>query len=168
MAELTYLDELAEYPLRVLEKIASRQEVLDLVSGRRQTTQAELKNENGSWKYFFDYPYPDGTVQEPAAYVTAEVEKLTRPTPTVKALRLTVTAACHRSALYLDPAVFPEFQGNRLTNLLRHLDAALGRGRDFGLGRLELYDMQAGRQENELFLYRRLRYDVKVLDRAGR
>lgn len=134
----TYLDNLVEYPAKVLHKIGSDQRVVSLLL---DSPNVDINGEAADSvydKYLFDYGYVDGTTEETRAYICTEAEMIKSPTPSIHDLRIYVTIICHKQFMKVDAGKFRGMIGNRRDNLTRFIDGILNGSDIFGIGVLTL------------------------------
>lgn len=134
----TFLDELVEYPAKLLQIIGTEKSVVSLLLDDPNIDMESGAADDVFDKYLFDYCYVDGTSEESRAYVCAEAEVIKTPTPTIQDLRLYVTIICHKNFMTMSPSQFPGIIGNRRDNLVRRIDKVLNGSDVFGIGQLTL------------------------------
>jgi len=155
----TYLDELVEYPAKVIQKIASDKNCVGLLVNKAFATITEDDSDKVLDDFVFDFQYVDKTTQETAAYIWAELEIPDILTRQIKNTKLYVTVACHKQFMKLDHKVFPGVMGNRRDNLVRYIDKLLNFSDIFGIGPLALCSVQTIASPNE-FTVKELEYTV--------
>lgn len=134
----TFLDELVEYPAKVIQKIGTTKNIVALLADDASIDMDSDEADDVFDKYLFDYGYVDSTTTEARAFVCVEAELLRTPTPTVQDLRLYVTIICHKNYMKIDPSRFTGVIGNRRDNLVRNIDIVLNGSDIFGIGLLTL------------------------------
>lgn len=134
----TFLDEIAEYPLKALQKIGTDPTVVGLLTNNPSIDMESDDADAVFEKYLFDYCYVDSSTDEAEAYICVEAEVPKLPTPAVKDMRLYVTIICHKQFMKIDPSKFRGIIGNRRDNLARFVDVLLNGSDIFGIGKLSL------------------------------
>lgn len=134
----TNLDELVEYPAKVIQKIGNNQLIVSLLTDIPNVDMDSDAADEVFDKYLFDYGYVDNTTTEARAFVCVEAEVTKVPTPTVQDLQLYVTVICHKHFMKIDPSAFTGVIGNRRDNLVRDIDKILNGSDVFGIGELTL------------------------------
>lgn len=155
----TYLDQMVEYPAKIISKIVSDAGCASLILNKSTSEITEDDVDLILDKYIFDYQYVDNTVQETGAFIWAEVEIPSVENRTIKDVRLYVTVSCHKNYMKLSSDVFPGVMGNRRDNLVRYIDRLLNNAPNFGIGTLALRSVTTLTNNNG-FTARELTYDV--------
>lgn len=134
----TYLDELVEYPAKVLRAIGTDKDVVSLLLDDWEVDMDSDEADSVFDKYLYDYLYVDNTSAESKAYICVEAELNKNNTTTMQDFRLYVTVICHKEYMKLDPRKCKGTMGNRRDNLVRAIDLVLDKFPFVGLGRLSL------------------------------
>lgn len=134
----TFLDELVEYPAKVIQKIGTTKGIVALLVDDPNVDMDSDEADEVFDKYLFDYVYVDNTTTEARAFVCVEAEVPRIPTATVQDLRLYVMIICHKNFMKIDPSRFAGVIGNRRDNLVRDVDKVLNGSDVFGIGLLTL------------------------------
>lgn len=155
----TYLDQMVEYPAKIISKIASDTQCLALILNKAPSDITEDDSDLVFDKFIFDYQYVDNTAQETGAFIWAEIEIPSVENRTIKDVRLYITVSCHKNYMKLNSDIFPGVMGNRRDNLVRYIDRLLNNAPNFGIGTLKLRSV-ATLSNNNGFTARELTYDV--------
>lgn len=166
MDDTTYLDELVDYPALIIEKLVQHPDVLSLLSDKKDATISDVMDENGNWKYFFDYEYIPGTTQEVMAAICVDTDIVAVKTSATKTLELYVSVLCSQSIMALDRKKF-KMRGNRLNNLIRYVDYALRLDRDFGIGKMALKNARTTTSGNSNYAKKTLTYLIPDFNLTG-
>lgn len=138
----TYLDALAEYPLKALHVIGNNQIVVSLLTDNPDVVIGSDEADSVFDKYLFDYDYVDDTTVETAAYICAEAEVSRVSSDTMKTMMFYITVICHKKFMHLDTSKFKGMAGNRRDNLVRYVDNLLSGTDLFGIGKLKFSRVQ--------------------------
>lgn len=138
LLDKTFLDELVEYPAKVIQMIGVDKTVVSLLTDEANIDMDSDKADEAFDKYLFDYEYVDNTTVEARAFVCVESEVKRTPTPTIQDLRVYVRIICHKNYMKIDPSRFKGIIGNRRDNLVRAIDKVLNGSDIFGIGNLTL------------------------------
>lgn len=133
----THLDEIVEYPQKVIQKLVSQQELIDLLAGKVNASIEDLEDSNGSWKCLYDYEFIPATQQETICAICVDVD-LDRTGGTAKTLDLYISVLVSKNLMDLDTSIFVGCVGNRMSNLVRYIDLAIRGSKDFGIGTPDL------------------------------
>lgn len=156
----TYLDEMIEYPAKVIQRLCESKEVVALIKNKKIDQVTEDDIDEIMDKNIFDYQYVDDTVSEACAYVMVEADCSNVSNKQIKEMKLYVTVACHKGFMQLNTKLFPKFQGNRRDNLVRYIDKELNDQQFFGIGTLKLNYAKTMSSSNQSFTMRTLCYEV--------
>ncbi len=159
MANKTYLDQIIDYPSKVIAKIASDKYCVGLLVNKAFDSVDEDDEDDCLDNYIYSYQYVDGTVSETAAYIWVELEVDSIENNKFKNCRLYVTVSCHKGYMALDTKVFKGVSGNRQDNLVRYLDRLLSGSEELGLGKLLLKSVKTLTTYNN-FTGRQLVYEI--------
>lgn len=134
----TFLDQLVEYPAKVIRKISEDKYCVALLvnKGINEITEDDIDDVLDN--KLFDYQYVDDTTQEAGAYVWVDAEVNGVDNTRIKGMRVYVTIACHKSMMKLDRKKFAGMLGNRKDNLVRYIDKLLNNSEIMGIGALKL------------------------------
>ena len=163
---MTFVDELVEYPLKALLKIADCRECIGLLLNKAPDTITEADIEFACDNKMFDYSFVNSTTQEVTAYIFIETDVYRVENRQIKNLSLYVTIACHKDFMRLDPSIFPKTIGNRRENLARHIDSVLNFSDIFGIGELSLHSIKTGNLSNG-FSLKELEYRIPDFNKGG-
>lgn len=155
----TYLDQLVEYPAKIIKKISEDRYCVGLLVNKKMDELTEDDYDKALESNIFDYQYVDETTQEAAAYVWVDAEVERVENMRIKDMRIYVTVACHKAFMKLDGNKFKGMTGNRKDNIVRFLDRLLNNNSQFGIGTLKLESVKAVSPINE-FTIREITYKV--------
>lgn len=155
----TYLDQLVDYPSKVILRLAEDKYCAGLILNKAFDSVTEVDIDEVLEKYIKDYQYVDETTQETAAYILVELDVARVDNRTIKDISLYVTVCCHKNYMALEPKVFKGVIGNRRDNLIRYADRVLNNSQFMGLGRLKLESLRTLQTVNG-FTIRELRYSI--------
>lgn len=156
----TYLDEMVEYPAKVIQRICESKEFVALIANKKVAQVTEDDIDDIMANNIFDYQYVDDTVSETCAYVMVEADCSNVSNKQIKEMKIYVTVACHKNFMKLDTKLFPKFSGNRRDNLVRYVDKELNDQSFFGIGTLKLDYAKSMTSSNQSFTMRTLCYEV--------
>lgn len=156
----THLDELVEFPKLVIMRLMESQIIRNLLVDCNDATIEDLEDDEGRWKYFYDYEHIPGTTQEVKVAYCIDTDIVSVQNSTVKRLELYVSCFCSHALMPLDPKIFKGMSGNRLNNLLRYADLSLRGDREFGIGKLELKNVRTVSSGNAGFAKKTLTYFI--------
>ena len=133
----THIDELINYPAKVINAIAGSQEVVGLMlDDPNIDMDSELAESVRD--HLYDFDYIDDTVQEEGVLIMVDSDIVDMPNPNVSNIEVYVQIFVNKHYMRLDPSKFTGVKGNRRDNIARQVDLLLRGRRDFGIGRLEL------------------------------
>lgn len=155
----TYLDQIVEYPAKVIGKIASDKFCVGLLVNKPFDKVTEDDFDTVLDQQIFDYQYVDETTNKSTAYVWAEMEVDSVFNHQFKSTRLYVDICCHKNYMKLAPSLFKGVMGNRRDNLTRYIDKLLSNTDFLGLGPLNLEAVKTLTPING-FVVRQLIYSV--------
>lgn len=138
----TYLDQLVEYPAKVITKIANDKYCTGLIVNKGFSDVTDADYDEVLENNIFNYQYVDETANETAAYVWVEADVNGVENHTIKNMRLYVTVACHKGYMKLNPSTFKGISGNRRDNLIRYIDKLLNNTDLMGIGKLRLVSVK--------------------------
>lgn len=140
--EKTNLDELVEYPQYIVSYLANSPAIRDLLADKINATVEDIEDNQGGYKYIFDYDYVDDTTQDTRAYICLEgfIDKVNNDH--ILSMVINVNVFCHKKYMHLNHKTFKGLKGNRRDNLIRYVDKLLN-GERFGIGKMELVGMRA-------------------------
>lgn len=156
----TYLDQLVEYPAKVLKRISEDKYCLGLLLNKSFNDIAEEDSDKALDELLFDYQYIDDTTQESAAYVWVEIDVDHVMNKQIKGVRLYVTIACHKGYMKLKGSTFRGVMGNRRDNLVRYIDKLLND--TMGVGGIGTLSLQSVRTLSPIngFTLREITYTI--------
>ncbi|MPL95079.1 hypothetical protein SDC9_41242 [bioreactor metagenome] len=184
MVNETYLDELVDFPEIVILRLLNNQNVVDLLSNIKNATLDDMEDDDGKWKYFYDYEHIPETIQEIKSAFCIDTDIVSVPNKSTKRLELYVSCYCSQANMSINTRVFTGFAGNRLNNLLRYADLSLRSNmplnnkifgsnpsqyirdifdfgnRVFGIGKLELKNVRTVTSGNTAFAKKMLTYSI--------
>lgn len=155
----TYLDQIVEYPSKVMLRIAEDKSCTGLLVNKAFDTITEDDMDDALDNFIKDYQYVDETTQEVQAYIWVEMDVPRVDNKTIKDVRLYVTVACHKGYMPLDKKTFKGIIGNRRDNLVRYIDKVLNNSMFLGLGTLKLKSVSTLAPING-FTVREITYEV--------
>ncbi len=138
----TYLDQLVEYPAKVIKRISEDKYCVGLVVNKGFNAVTEDDYDNVLEEHIFDYQYVDETTKESTAYIWIEMEVNSVSNKQIKNGRVYVTVACHKSFMKLNGAIYRGVIGNRRDNLVRYIDKLLNDSDFMGIGTLKLLSVK--------------------------
>ena len=138
----TYLDQLVEYPAKIIKKITEDKYCVGLIVNKAFDNVTEDDCDDVLENYIFDYEYVDETALKTAAYIWVDVEVNGVTNMQMKGVRAYVTVACHKEYMSLDRRVFKGVVGNRKDNIVRFVDRLLNNADIFGIGKLKLLSVK--------------------------
>lgn len=139
----TYLDELVEFPRIVLDTIASNELIRDLLADKRHATVEDIEDNNGDYKWLYEYDYVDDTTQDTACYICLDVVVPRVSSSHILAAYVVVNVISHKNYMRIDTKKFPQIRGNRRDNIVRLIDKELNGSKKFGIGHLELKKIES-------------------------
>jgi len=163
---MTYTDELVNYPLTALLKIADSKECVGLLLNKNPNSITDEDIDFACDNKMFDYSFVNSTTQEVTAYIFVEADVYRVKNRQIKNLALYVTIACHKNFMRLDPTIFSGVAGNRRENLARHIDSVLNFSDLFGIGELQLHSIKTGNLGNG-FTLKELEYRIPDFNRGS-
>lgn len=137
IASKTHLDEVVDYPRKVIRALYNNQNFVSLLLN---IPNADLMNpdvEDAYYGHMFDYRYVDGTVTEAESFCWVDTEIFYKSS-TIKTVLIDILVGVHKDVMKPSSA-FKTF-GNRRDNLIREIDFTLRKNEDFGIGGLEVID----------------------------
>lgn len=155
----TYLDQIVEYPAKVILRLAENKQCTGLILNKEFNSIDENDIDIVLEKYIKDYEYIDETTQETAAFIWVELEVSSVENKTIKGVRLYVTVSCHKNYMDLNPTTFKGIIGNRRDNLVRYIDKILNNSNLLGIGRLKLKSVRTISPING-FVAREITYEI--------
>lgn len=155
----SYLDQIVEYPAKVMLRIAEDRTCTGLIVNKAFTDVAERDIDLVLDANIKDYQYVDETTQAATAYVWVEIEVNRVDNKTIKGVRLYVSIACHKNYMTLNRQVFKGILGNRRDNLVRYIDRVLNNSEFLGIGALKLHSIKTVTPING-FTIRELTYEI--------
>lgn len=158
MAE-TYIDEIVEYPAKVIQKIGGSKHCIGLLTNKPFEGLNQDDYDKALDEFIYDYPYVDSTTQTAASYIWVEVDVPSVSNRQIKNLKIYVTVACHKEFMKIDDEIFPGVMGNRRDNLARYIDRLLNFSTIYGIGRLSLNSIRSSLPSAK-FVFKELEYDV--------
>lgn len=167
MDEKTYLDELVDYPALIIEKLVQKPIILSLLANKQDATILDVMDDDGNWKYFFDYEYIPGTTQEVMSAICVDTDIVSVKTSATKTLELYISVLCAQDIMSLDRKQFKGMRGNRLNNLVRFVDHTLRLDRDFGIGRMALKNARTTTSGNANYAKKTLTYLIPDFNLNG-
>lgn len=160
MSDKTHLDNVVHYPSLVVTYLSQQQDVLNLLADKLDATEDDVQDNNGYWKFFFDYDYIPETITESRAYICIDTS-MVASTPSIQSAELYVDIFCHKDYMKINHTVFRGLEGNRMNNFIRFIDVSLRGRRDFGIGRIEFISISSSNIVNTDIVLRRITYRVK-------
>ena len=155
----TYLDQLVEYPAKIIKKISEDEHCVGLMVNKNSEKVTEDDSDKVLDENIFDYQYVDETTKEAAAYVWVEMEVPYVDNKHIKGTRIYVTIACHKSYMKLNASECRGMTGNRRDNLVRYIDKLLNEAQLMGIGALSLQSVKTLTPING-FVMREITYSV--------
>lgn len=155
----TYLDQLVEYPAKIIKTISEDKYCVGFLLNKSFDEITEDDYDEALESFLFDYQYVDDTTQESAAYIWVDAEVSHVDNMRIKGMRVYVTIACHKSFMELDTDKFKGVMGNRKDNLVRYVDRLINNKLSFGIGTLKLESVRTISSINS-FTLREITYSV--------
>jgi hypothetical protein len=138
----TYLDQLVEYPAKIIKKISEDKFCVALLTNKKASDVTEDDSDDVLDNYIYDYQYVDETTQEAKAFVWVDIEIGSVENLQIKNVRIYITVACHKGYMKLDGVKFTGMIGNRKDNLVRYIDKLLNNVNVAGIGTLKLQSVK--------------------------
>ena len=154
----THIDELVDYPAKVILKLANDKNCLSLLKNKIDISEEDI--DDALINNIFDYEYVDKTTTSAEAYIWVEADVPYVSNKTIKGMAIYVTIACHKQFMKLDNRIFKGLMGNRRDNIARFVDLILNDNFDFGIGKLSLKSVKTLSSSNSNFTMRELAYAV--------
>lgn len=155
----TYLDQIVEYPYKVITRIAEDKMCVGLIVNKAASSVTEDDMDDVLDNNIKDYQYIEETQQEATALIMVEMEVPSVSNRTVKGVELYVTVACHKNYMNLNRKIFKGIIGNRRDNLVRYIDKILNDSEFIGIGKLKLSSVKTLSSVNGYSL-REMTYEV--------
>lgn len=133
----THIDELIDFPAKIINAIASSQEIVGLIFDD-PNIDMESDLAESVRDHLYDYNYIDETVEEDGVLIMVDSDIVDMPNPNVASIEVYIQIVVNKHYMRLDSAKFPGVKGNRRDNITRQIDLLLRGRRDFGIGRLDL------------------------------
>lgn len=156
----TYLDELIDYPAKVIQKICSSNECLALLLNKNINDITEDDIDIALEQHIFDYEYLDDTMLEAQSFIWVEIDIPDVSNKHIKDVRLYITVACHKQTMKINSNIIKGVGGNRRDNLVRYIDKILNNNKDFGIGKLKLEAVRSVTSSNQSFTLREISYEI--------
>ena len=146
----THLDQIVEYPAKVMNIISQSNECVGLLVNKSFGDVNEDDIDIALDKYITNYE--------------AEVDRVENQQ--IKDMKLYVTVACHKEFMKLKSSVFKGVIGNRRDNLTRFIDNLLNGAIIMGIGSLKLESVRTRTPINN-FTMRELCYSIPDFNKSG-
>lgn len=159
MIEPTHLDDLVEFPQKVIRALAMQENIRELLSDRKGATIEDMEDQHGHWLHFFDYDFIPGTQQEVISAVCVDID-LFPIEGTMMQADLYISIMCSKSLMDISSRNLPGYVGNRVSNLVRYIDLVLRGRRDFGIGRLQMPTVRTVASGNQNICKKEIRYAI--------
>lgn len=134
----TYLDEIVNYPAKVIQELSKNQNFVSLLVDIPNADINEEEVETLWDNCMHDYDYVDGIIQDGTAFCCIDT-RIVRDSATIKFVDISVVIGIPHSKMSLAKTGFTGIRGNRRDNLIRELDYTLRDSRAFGIGGLAPY-----------------------------
>ena len=138
----TFLDQLVEYPSKVISRIAGDNICVGLLVNKKFSDVTPDDYDTVLENNVFNYQYVDETTDETTAYVWVEMDVNNVSNKTMKNIRLYITVACHKEFMKLNPSMFKGILGNRRDNLVRYIDKLINNTDFLGIGKVQLMSVK--------------------------
>lgn len=155
----TYLDNIVNYPNKVIRCIAENKFCLGLLIDKTINEVTENDAILAMNELIKDYQFIDSSTQNYVAYIWVDTEIKPSEKNTFNEVSLNVTIACHKDFMDLDGLKFDGIIGNRIDNLVRYIDKLLNKSDFMGVGALKLSSIKTLTPINGLTL-RKITYVV--------
>lgn len=155
----TYLDNIVNYPNKVIRCIAEDKLCLGLLIDKAINQVTENDAIIAMNELIKDYQFIDSLAQNYVAYIWVDTEINSSEKNTFNEVSLNITIACHRDFMNLDRLKFDGIIGNRRDNLVRYIDKLLNKSGIMGVGALKLSSIKTLAPINGLTL-RKITYVV--------
>lgn len=165
-AVTTWLDELVDFPRVIVNAIANDELIRSLLADKPEATIDDIEDDQGNFKWLFDYDYVDDTVQGTGCYICIDAYVPRVENYQILSLYLVVSVIDHKKFMTLDSKKFPGIKGNRRDNIIRLVDKILNGSRSFGIGRLELRNIQ-NLEVPQRYTGKALVYEIYDFNRTG-
>lgn len=159
MIEPTHLDDLVEYPQKVIRALATQQNIRELLVNRPEATIEDLEDQHGHWVHFFDYDFIPGTQQETIAAICVDIDLAPLDGAMMQA-DLYISIMCSKSLMDISNRILPGYVGNRISNLVRYIDLVIRGRRDFGIGRMQMPTIRTVASGNQNVCKKEIRYSI--------
>ena len=159
MSKSTFVDELIDYKENVLLALSSSQKVIGLLANKPDIDLESDEARDIMERNFFDYDYVSGKVQRSDAYVMVETVMSFPVSGMMNRWLVYVQVVSAKTFNQLDHKIFKGVKGNRRDNLVREIDLLLNGSRAFGVGRLDLRNIDSAIVPDE-FTSTMLTYEV--------
>lgn len=155
----TYLDQLVEYPAKVIQKISEDKQIISFIVNKELTRVTEDDFDAVLDGSIFSYQYIDDTVTTVGAFVCVEIDIPSVSNKHIKDAEIYVTVACHQKYMRLDTKRYKGVIGNRRDNITRYIDKIINNTPIFGIGNLTLKSVRTLAPYNH-FVFKELTYKV--------
>ena len=133
----THIDELINYPAKIINAIAESQEIVGLIFDDPDIDMSSELAESVR-DHLYDYNYIDDTVQEDGVLIMVDSDIVDMPNPNIATIEVYIQIVVNKHYMRLDASKFKGVKGNRRDNITRQIDLLLRGRRDFGISRFEL------------------------------
>ena len=155
----TYLDQIVEYPAKVIQKISEDKQVVSLILNKDFNEITEDDFDETLDSHIYSYQYVDSTVTTVGAFVWVEIAIPNVNNKHIKDAEVYVTVACHKQYMKLDHSTYKSMMGNRRDNIVRYIDKLINNSPIFGIGNLTLKSVRTLNPYNQ-FIFKELTYTV--------
>lgn len=136
--EVTNLDNLINFPRMILNHIASSKILRELITNKINASIEDLEDNDGNYKYMFDYDYVDDSTSEEKLYICLDVLPSDVTNSHITEMSIVINVICHKDYMQLDNKIFKGIKGNRRDNVIRYIDTLMNGNNNFGIGKVEL------------------------------
>lgn len=159
MIEPTHLDDLVEFPQKVIKALATQENIRELLANRAGATIDDMEDQHGHWIHFYDYDFIPGTQQEAITAVCVDID-LSPLDGAMMQADLYISIMCSKSMMDISSRHLPGYVGNRMSNLVRYIDLVLRGRRDFGIGRMQMPSVRTVASGNQNICKKEIRYTI--------
>lgn len=129
----TILRDIGSYKKNIITEFQNSKEICDLLFNNASYTESDVKNL--LYNRIFPYLYADETQTDVLSFIGVETDIPKAPTNTVKDIKVTIWAYCHRELLQYEKQ---GFSGTRVDILSDMIEQKLSETETFGIGKLKL------------------------------
>ena len=133
MSEGSILKDMGSYKSTLLSYFVNSEEICELLFNKNPYTEEDV--DNLIYTQIFPYLYVNDTQDEVLSYLCIEVDVPRIPTGTIKDMRLTIWAYCHKDTMQYSKK---GYSGTKADILADMVERVLRDSNKFGIGKLQL------------------------------